>query len=754
MSSDIKVVVDYSDLTGLIKTSEQTEKALSLVARTFAKTNDQKAYMAGINKIVQAQSQLDKKSRMSRAQIMKLGASMRQEAQFAEELARATQEASTHINAMGKSSNRAGVAMQQTGYQVGDFLVQVQSGTNPMVAFGQQATQLVGIMYLLPQATLAAKISILGLSVSMAGLTMGLSIIIPLLTAMGAAFMRSGNRGKDFNEILGDLSTSFDSYISAASGANTTTEALLETYGRVTPELIELEERLQALQLRQVALDAREAANALSEYSFGDWNPFTANLDEIRNAFDTTNDRARVLQRALKAVGDADGPEQVLEALQTLSEQATEAAGGVGNLTAEQIAFISQVTETEKQFQQLVNILGVVDQAQQRVNETQEKNYEAFDAHIKEHQKYLDRIEKANLSAEESLRLEEQKLELLRIERSFGKESLTYSTMVGVQEDLNVRKKLEALGVAEDIIAATIENLRNQRLLTAEIEKQSEMEGSAGGQMLRRYGSRATTSNKPPMFGDGTSIYDDDPPKTKTLRDPLKKIRERLALDQQLLGTSKERQKVMRAIANSDVKYKEEAVNRVIAELEAYNELIAGQKALQDMYEDTANVMGSAFENSFMSIIDGTQSVKEAFKAMAADIVKHLFKVLVVQKMVRSFGGAMSGSSSSIISGLGGALSSYGGGVANGGPVQAGRSYTVGERGPEIFTPATAGNITPNSQTGGSGVTVVQNINVSTGVQQTVRAEIRQMMPQIAESAKGAVVDAKRRGGNYGKAFA
>ena len=49
-----------------------------------------------------------------------------------------------------KGNNRFGVVAQQTGYQVGDFLVQVQSGTNFMVAFGQQATQLVGILPLLP----------------------------------------------------------------------------------------------------------------------------------------------------------------------------------------------------------------------------------------------------------------------------------------------------------------------------------------------------------------------------------------------------------------------------------------------------------------------------------------------------------------------------------------------------------------------------------------------------------------------------
>ena len=48
----------------------------------------------------------------------------------------------------------------------------------------------------------------------------------------------------------------------------------------------------------------------------------------------------------------------------------------------------------------------------------------------------------------------------------------------------------------------------------------------------------------------------------------------------------------------------------------------------------------------------------------------------------------------------------FGGGRANGGPVLAGTSYLVGERGPEIFTPGRSGMITPN---GGGNITV--NIN-------------------------------------------
>lgn len=50
-------------------------------------------------------------------------------------------------------------------------------------------------------------------------------------------------------------------------------------------------------------------------------------------------------------------------------------------------------------------------------------------------------------------------------------------------------------------------------------------------------------------------------------------------------------------------------------------------------------------------------------------------------------------------------------------------------------------------------VTVVQNINISTGVAQTVRNEIASMMPQIANASKQAVLDARKRGGSFSNAF-
>ena len=54
---------------------------------------------------------------------------------------------------------------------------------------------------------------------------------------------------------------------------------------------------------------------------------------------------------------------------------------------------------------------------------------------------------------------------------------------------------------------------------------------------------------------------------------------------------------------------------------------------------------------------------------------------------------------------------------------------------------------------GGQAVIINQTINVSTGVVQTVRAEVANLLPQIADAAKGAVADARQRGGSYSQAI-
>ena len=91
---------------------------------------------------------------------------------------------------------------------------------------------------------------------------------------------------------------------------------------------------------------------------------------------------------------------------------------------------------------------------------------------------------------------------------------------------------------------------------------------------------------------------------------------------------------------------------------------------------------------------------------------------------------------------------------ASGGAAFVGQATLVGERGPELFVPHSNGVImngmnTKNALGGGPPVVVNQSINFATGVVPTVRAEVQYMLPQIADVAKGAVLEASQRGGAY-----
>ena len=215
-----------------------------------------------------------------------------------------------------------------------------------------------------------------------------------------------------------------------------------------------------------------------------------------------------------------------------------------------------------------------------------------------------------------------------------------------------------------------------------------------------------------------------------------------------------------KALIEQEVKDEAEK-NKLLLQLEEkyiadVKKLANGDKKISDEskeFRDTYRPIFNEFGDGFVDAITGAEKFSDAIRDMAKNVIDSLLRIMM-QKMIfdQLFGAFESSFGPKSGSGTGDGSASRTGTL--GGPVQSGRSVLVGERGPEIFTPSSAGQITPNNEiSGGGGVTIVQNINVTTGVQQTVRAEIVQLMPQIAQAAKGAVADARLRGGNFSKAM-
>ncbi len=152
---------------------------------------------------------------------------------------------------------------------------------------------------------------------------------------------------------------------------------------------------------------------------------------------------------------------------------------------------------------------------------------------------------------------------------------------------------------------------------------------------------------------------------------------------------------------------------------------------------------GSEFTNTF---VDGVMKGKFAFDDLAKSIVSGILKIIVQQQVLNALGGFSKDGKpgTGIIGSIAGFM--FGGGKASGGPVKAGTSYLVGERGPEKFTATQPGVITPAASTG-SQVTVIQNFTVGDV------ASISMVRQAVAGSEKR-IAGAMGRSMQYGGALA
>lgn len=170
----------------------------------------------------------------------------------------------TNARIAGTKTNTFGLYAQQAGYQIGDFFVQIQSGTNAFVAFGQQATQLAGLF-----AGVTGAIAGIGISVA----TMFLAMWDRTRQARRAAeeakssFDDLGNTIDRLDKLrFAELQTTLAQVSVTADAAF---RPLLETLTRV--ESSSAEAMLKSLlgPLRAAVDDHRRAAESLTVNEFG-----------------------------------------------------------------------------------------------------------------------------------------------------------------------------------------------------------------------------------------------------------------------------------------------------------------------------------------------------------------------------------------------------------------------------------------------------------------------------------------------------
>jgi len=133
----------------------------------------------------------------------------------------------------------------------------------------------------------------------------------------------------------------------------------------------------------------------------------------------------------------------------------------------------------------------------------------------------------------------------------------------------------------------------------------------------------------------------------------------------------------------------------------------------------------------FNKFVDGMKSVWNFIKGHMLSAIDALFNKL---SQLWSFFGKVASAVGSLNPFSGG--SEIDGARANGGPVNAGGTYLVGENGPELFSPRYSGNITSNEDmNAGGGITM----NFSVGTSMETVAALKNMKNTIAKIAVAAV---------------
>lgn len=245
----------------------------------------------------------------------------------------------------GQARNGA-MAAQQVGFQLNDIGVMLAGGMSPLSIAVTQGTQLAQTFQGLKGST-----SILStLAGGFAAMFSPVSLVTVGVIALGAAivqWMTSGSDAtKDFATALGDADSAISSMRQATDTlAGATLGSLAEGYGRVNAELQTHLEKLQEIaRIEATRATADAFASVGSEY-LGGW--LTTDVDDMRIAFETTNDQARVLLSMLDQIKAARTFEEQFAAVQKMRTEVESVTGGLKNAEGGALAFLMQLIKAE-----------------------------------------------------------------------------------------------------------------------------------------------------------------------------------------------------------------------------------------------------------------------------------------------------------------------------------------------------------------------------------------------------------------------
>jgi hypothetical protein len=671
--------------------------------------------------------------------------------------------------ANGERMRATGLVMQQTGYQVGDFLVQVQGGTNAMVAFGQQATQLAGLL------------TVLGKSTAMIALGATLSVLIPLATAAAGVLLRARREASNTEDSVETLEDRISSATGTLKGFNEQISLLtsgLQDAGElalsegISSALDNVNELVRALELRE--LNERTIAGLIASSLTG-YDQLTASMEEqvvaareavdaAREALDTYRaQRAEAANLALLVERVARAEESRADYIVEYSDLRDQAT--VYGLIAQ---YGEQSARVEAERSRQARVAYIISQQeagfQGAILQSLVDQYDTTQDLKNESKRLSDEMSKV---ANETERAANAAMSFINNLRSVGSSIPGLEAEIAALEAGGTRGQATAAGAAatarssDEYQAATGEPILvaalNAEIAAAGLKIERE------AILLDRLAELTRTESTAGSGSSGSSLSDQ-------AAEAVASLQAQFTLQEALRGQTEEHILVRRALGDS---YSQIGAAQ-IASLEEQARLIAVVTAADEQRVRINETVANSVGEGLTAMIEGTLSVTDAFKQMARSIIKELYDIFVVQRIVNGITGLMGNlgggkgakgvnlksADGNVFSG-GSHIQAYAnGGVVDGPtyfPMSGSKTGLMGEAGPEAIMPlkrGSNGKLGVEASGGGSqAINITQNFSFSANGDESVKRIIAEAAPQIANITQKQIMDQRRRGGAMKSTF-
>jgi len=767
-----------------------------------------------------------------RAAQLRLSQAHRQGIITAEEYQRQLQRLNQTVQQGGRHMNRSGVIVQQTGYQVGDFIVQLQGGTNAFVAFGQQATQVAGTLTML-----GGKWILIGSA---------LGVTIPLVTALGAGLMRANVEAETIYNQFGFLEGSVRGLASAFGGAGgvilnvlTTVVENLDVFVTIlgvsavaaaarfiattqimgtvvtatqllfsgmagaqlvaasaTTTLTAAMSRLMVVISAHPIIAAMTAALAAAVFILyrardassgyrSSVEGLSDALKELRNNAKEAGIETARIRLGVDTSAQAIAMQRIAELSTQIAEQENLVAESSGHMKRNRESTLEALIKERGEIQKLLeadrervrlmesataqssldSIISSYDEqyaTQIKINDAQESLNEAFRLGL------IDQEEMVRIMAQYKELVESTEKAASKIGpalQSAIDQANAFATAMGRARTESLGIGISTVGINAQIAAlesgaskaeataraaaATLRETLSSELggdvargTSGNIERQVEARYQSVLERERAQEALNALTNPASSSSGGSS--------TTIKGTNLEKLREELALMEELRGKTEEYQYVRNKLG-------EEYANVNYGVIKSLEEQYASTQALIKLEEQREQLMtgvGQSVADGFTAMVEGTMTVKDAFRNMAKEIIKQLWEIFVVQQIVGVVSQAFGVPKAVTDPAVSAMMSTWDGGGYTGSGARSGGMDGKGGFVAMLHPQETVVDHTKGQSTGGGqSVVINQSFNFSANGDDSVKKIIAQAAPQIAQMTQKSMMDQRRRGGSMKSTF-